>query len=107
LLVSGCHSTKIAESYGFIVTTEKKGLIRIEGKAVNAKGGACVETKENKIYYISNKDSWKERVLYKSVRVSGRIVVISNELKDPTRMVPYIKRKVIIKQAITRILKDM
>ncbi len=49
--------------------------ITVIGKAENAKEGALVITKDDKVYFIDSLAFWDEKTLYKTVKVSGRLFV--------------------------------
>lgn len=56
---TGCHNGK---------------KMTITGTTVNAKGGAAVITKEQKVYYIDPEEGWTHQLLDLPVQVQGRVV---------------------------------
>jgi hypothetical protein len=54
------------------------------GKAENAKAGATVISKDDKkIYYVDGLDYWSEKVIGKTVKVSGKLLIENKPEQNP------------------------
>lgn len=104
LVIFGCRTTKVEYTYGFKITTEKKGRVTITGLAENAKSGAVVSD-SNDTYVVGDRYEWSDRYYGKKVKVSGRLVIVTQEQLDKDRVVAYLPRKNWIKGAVIKIVK--
>ncbi|WP_107037498.1 hypothetical protein [Brumimicrobium mesophilum] len=103
-LIVGCKPSKVIYN-DFEITTERKNRITVIGKAENAKGGAIIETEQDSIYYVGKLKDWNQKLLGQMIKISGRLVVITTNNLDETRIVPFINVKPVIKRPIYRIVK--
>lgn len=58
----------------------------ITGTTVNAKGGAAVITKEQKVYYVDQEEGWTHQYLNLPVQVQGKVIRVRFNMPDADSM---------------------
>jgi hypothetical protein len=80
----------------------KQDHIVVIGQAKNAKGGAIVVSKDNKVYYLEGIDAWDEDVYDKQVKVSGILKIENFKRTKPKPGIPMRAEMVGIKKTILK-----
>ena len=105
LLLVGCRTTEYVYD-GYTVSITDKGKITVQGKALDAKAGAIVETEESEIYYVDGYSHWEQNFYGKQIEVSGRLRIRETTLTD-TVIIQYAPRMDIIVDPVVKLIEEM
>lgn len=73
---------EILETSTYVVKSESKGRIKVEGKAVNSARGATIIKKDGMFYVLDGIQDCPEKYYQKNVTVSGHLYLVTQTPKD-------------------------